>query len=75
MSRLPQVKPKEVIKALEKLGFWQIRISGSHLRLINKDNLGVTVPLHNKPLPPGTLKSGLIDIRVGENDSFLCGCN
>ena len=57
MTRLSQIKPKEAAKSLKRLGFRQSRISGSHLRLVNENGLGVTIPLHNKPLPKGTLKS------------------
>jgi len=57
MSKLPQVKPKEVIKALQRLGFGWGRTDGSHARLIHPDGRKTTISLHNEPLPKGTLKS------------------
>ncbi len=55
-SKLPAVKPKQVIKALERDGFSIRRVSGSHY-MLKKENLRATVPYHNRDLKPGTLKS------------------
>lgn len=49
-------KPRQVVRALEKNGFQFVRQKGSH-RLYRKGDLRVTVPMHNKDLKPGTLKS------------------
>jgi len=46
-SKLPSLKPKEVIKVLEKLGFVFVRQKGSH-RIYVKGNIGITIPYHNK---------------------------
>lgn len=56
--RLPVLKPKEVVKILEKLGYRQHRQSGSHLVLI-KDGSRIQpiVPIHNRDLKKGTLRS------------------
>lgn len=56
MPKLPALKPKQVIKVLEKAGFEFARQKGSHAMYV-KDNLGVTIPIHNKELKKGTLKS------------------
>ncbi|OGN08645.1 MAG: hypothetical protein A3J46_03020 [Candidatus Yanofskybacteria bacterium RIFCSPHIGHO2_02_FULL_41_11] len=55
MPKLPALKPREVIKALEGAGFAFIRQKGSH-RIYVKRNLGITVPYHNKDLKVGTLR-------------------
>lgn len=57
MPKLPIVNSKKVVKALLKRGFYIHHQSGSHARLINKFNsqIKVTVPIHNKDLPKGTL--------------------
>ena len=55
-GKLPVLKPKKVIKALERGGFQVHHTSGSHY-ILKKDNLRVTVPYHNKDLKPGTLAS------------------
>jgi len=56
MPSLPTVKPRQVIAALEKAGFVQVRQKGSHLRM-KRGNLSVTVPIHPGDLPPNVLRS------------------
>jgi len=74
MSKLPIVRPKEVISLLQKIGFVVIRQKGSHIQL-KKGNLLVTVPLHNKDLKSETLKSILrqAKISVEEFEKLLRG--
>jgi predicted RNA binding protein YcfA (HicA-like mRNA interferase family) len=48
----------EAVRALKRLGFVQLRQTGSHL-ILRKDQRTVVVPQH-KPLKPGTLK-GIIE--------------
>lgn len=55
MSKLPALKPKEVVKILEKAGFCFIRQKGSH-QIYVKDNIGIVIPRHNKDLKTGTLR-------------------
>ncbi len=59
MTNLPALKPKKVIKALRKGGFYIDHIKGSHyhLRQKAKPKLLVTVPYHNKDLKRKTLSS------------------
>jgi len=55
MPKLPVLKPREAIRALERAGFTFERQKGSH-RIYVKDGLGVTVPYHNKDIKWKTLK-------------------
>ena len=55
MPKLPALKPKEIIKVLEKAGFSFGRQKGSH-RIYVKENIGVTIPFHKKDLKKGTLR-------------------
>lgn len=55
MPRLPVLRPREVVAALERAGFIFERQKGSH-RIYTKGNLGVIVPYHSKDLKPKTLK-------------------
>jgi predicted RNA binding protein YcfA (HicA-like mRNA interferase family) len=50
---LPVLKAKEVIRVLEKAGFYIHHQSGSLVQLKHKikTHLRVTVPFHNKDLP------------------------
>jgi len=58
MSSLPILKPREVIKALLRAGFYIHHQTGSHARLLHRSNpeLRVTVPIHSKDIPKGTLR-------------------
>ena len=56
--RLPVLKAHEVIRALERAGFFVVRTSGSHHRLVHHANPSrqTTVSLHKgKDIPRGTL--------------------
>ena len=57
---LPVIRARELLQALDKAGFVQKRVSGSHVILAHRDDPGraVTVPIHgSKDLKPGTLRS------------------
>jgi predicted RNA binding protein YcfA (HicA-like mRNA interferase family) len=56
MPKLPILKPRQVISALEKAGFHQVRQRGSHVQL-KRGNLLVTVPSHPGDLNPNVLRS------------------
>jgi len=63
MPRLPALKPRDVINALEKAGFHRARQRGSHIRL-KKGNLSVTVPMHPGDLKQTVLRSILRQARL-----------
>jgi len=46
MSRLPAITGKELIAALEQLGFEVVRIKGSHHFLRHPDGRTTVVPVH-----------------------------
>jgi predicted RNA binding protein YcfA (HicA-like mRNA interferase family) len=56
MPKLPILKSRQIITALEKAGFRQVRQKGSHIQ-IKRGNLLVTVPNHPGDLNPQVLKS------------------
>lgn len=64
MIKLPQVKPKEVVKALKRLGFKHIRTTGSHMRFKDSNGHFVSIAFHNRTLAKGTLKSILRQANV-----------
>jgi len=50
------IKPKELIKIIEKIGFKETRVNGSHHRLEHTDGRKTTVPVHSKePIGTGLL--------------------
>jgi len=57
--RLPVLKPRQVIRALERADFFVHHVSGGHyaLRHLHRRNLRVTVAYHNRDLHPKTLRS------------------
>ncbi|MHC1602576.1 MAG: type II toxin-antitoxin system HicA family toxin [Methermicoccaceae archaeon] len=56
MPKLPALTPKKVIRILESRGFILDRTKGSHHVYYNPaTRRRVTVPLHSKELPKGTL--------------------
>lgn len=68
MPKLPRVKASEAIRALERLGFVQVRQKGSHVMLKKQITVeengeqqtievGCVVPLHQKDLAVGTLNN------------------
>lgn len=76
MSNVPQISGKEVIKALEKIGFVVSRQKGSHIRLVRIQS-GikhlVTVPNH-KVIRKSTLLNGIlkpINLTLGEFKKLL----
>ena len=58
MSKLPRnVKGKQLIVALEKIGFKVVGKKGSHFRLRHSDGRWTQVAVHPKPIPQGTLRA------------------
>ena len=58
--RLPSVKARDAIRALQKAGFSIVRTSGSHYRLVHDTDPSrqTTVPVHTgKDIPRGTLRA------------------
>lgn len=68
MSRLPVLSGAQVIKALERAGFEQVRTKGSHAIMRNAGTgRGATVPLHN-PVKRGTLTAILRQLNMSAED-------
>ncbi len=57
MSGLPQVRPKDLVKALEKAGFQKDHQTGSHVYLKNPDGRLTSVSIHPGTIPTGTLRA------------------
>ena len=72
MPKLFRVSGQETVRALEKLGFVQIRQRGSHVILkkqTTQGDIGCVVPLH-KELAIGTLRGILRQAKISV-DEFL----
>jgi len=68
MPKLPVVKPRDIIKVLEKKGFYQSRTDGSHFRYHHPDGRSTTVAFHNRPLAKGTLLSILNQVQITKKE-------
>jgi len=68
MSQLPSLKPYQVLKALQKAGFYVHHQTGSHVILKDTEDLQkrITLPMHNKDLKKGTLKSILKQVGISK---------
>ncbi len=55
-TRLPQVRPKELIRVLERLGFVLRRQTGSHAIFRHPETKNIAVV----PMHPGDIKRGLL---------------
>ena len=61
-EKLPRVTAREVIKVIEKVGFYLVRQSGSHKIYRNDKGVRITVPYHSgKILHPKLVKSIIRD--------------
>lgn len=54
--RLPSLKPAEVIRVLERNGFWRVTSRKKHRIYTDGTHIAV-VPYHNRVMKPGTLRS------------------
>jgi predicted RNA binding protein YcfA (HicA-like mRNA interferase family) len=69
MARLPNVRAKEVIKALEKAGFELQRQKGSHVSLYHPVlDRATVVPLHSGEFPRWLLKKIIKDAGLTEHE-------
>jgi len=70
MVKLQRVSGKEAIRALERLGFEQVRQRGSHVILtkqVPEGKVGCVVPLHRQ-LAIGTLRGILRQAKVSPEE-------
>jgi predicted RNA binding protein YcfA (HicA-like mRNA interferase family) len=58
MPSLPIIKGRDVMRALQRGGFYVHHQTGSHARLLHRTRteLRVTVPIHSGDMPKGTLR-------------------
>ena len=69
MSKLPVLKTKELIKVLNRMGFFQFHRVGSHAQFKHSDGRRTTIPIHySKDIPRGTLIAILKDIEISREE-------
>jgi len=63
MGSVPVLKPAEVCRLLQRLGFAQVRQRGSHVQYRHADGRGTTVPMHKgRDIAPPLLRQIARDI-------------
>jgi len=69
MTRLPRLKGKELVRALERAGFTVDRTRGSHVFLRHPDGRTTTVPIHSgETIGPGLLRAILRDVELSVDE-------
>ena len=65
MSNIPVLKPQEIVRILENLGFVEVRQKGSHKQFRHEDGRGTTVPFHKgRDISPRLLRLIASDIEL-----------
>jgi predicted RNA binding protein YcfA (HicA-like mRNA interferase family) len=63
VSRVPVLKPREVVALLERRGFVEVRQRGSHKQFRHADGRATTVPFHtSRDISPTLLRKIARDI-------------
>jgi len=69
MPKIPQISGKNLVKVLEKIGYFVVRQKGSHIRMRHESRWPITVPNH-KVLGIGLLRKILRDAEL-TTEEFL----
>ncbi|MCC6572206.1 MAG: type II toxin-antitoxin system HicA family toxin [Planctomycetes bacterium] len=65
MSKLPRIRGKQLLAALERAGFRVIRVKGSHHFVRHADGRSTVVPIHvGETIGPGLLTRILRDCEL-----------
>lgn len=69
MSKLPVIKVKELIRVLEKLGFFKHHQVGSHAQYKDTESRRITVPVHSgKDMKKKILRGIIGDLEMTVDD-------
>lgn len=68
-EKIRPVPAKKAIKALESLGFVQVRQKGSHLFMQHPDGRTTVIPIHSgQDLGKGMVKKLMEDVRISRKE-------
>jgi len=69
--KLPSLKSRSLIKVLKKLGYFEIRQTGSHKIFYHpvKKKI-IPVPMHNKDLKKGLVRAIIRELEITQKDFF-----
>ena len=72
MPRFPVIKARELIRVLQKLGFYKFHQVGSHAQFKNEKGIRVTVPIHGSlDIGRKTLKGILDDLELSVEEFII----
>lgn len=65
MSKLPVIKSRELVRVLNRLGFFEFHRVGSHAQFKHSDGRKITVPVHGgKDMKKKTLRGIIDDLNI-----------
>lgn len=67
--KLPLLSGKQVLAALRRLGFQEVRRKGSHVKMKHQDGRVIVFPYHDE-VDRFTLRGALRDAEIDERDFF-----
>jgi predicted RNA binding protein YcfA (HicA-like mRNA interferase family) len=70
VAKLPQVKGDRLVKVLQKKGWYIDRTRGSHTIMRNDDkpSIKIVVPIHTRPIKPGTISNILKKAEISREE-------
>ena len=69
MGNIPVLKPREVVRILETLGFVEVRQRGSHKQFRHPDGRFTTVPMHQgRDISPFLFRKIADDIKLSAEE-------
>jgi len=73
MSNIPVLKPQEVVRILNNIGFTEVRQKGSHKQFRHQDGRATTVPFHQgRDISPRLLRQIAGDINLTIEEFLKC---
>jgi predicted RNA binding protein YcfA (HicA-like mRNA interferase family) len=67
--KLPLLSGKQVVKTLERLGFFEVHRKGSHVKMKHNDGRMIVFPFHDE-VDRFTLKGALRDAEI-QSEEFI----
>ncbi len=65
MPKLPVIKSNQLVKILNKIGFFEFHCVGSHKQFKHSDGRRTTIAVHfGRDVPTGTLRAILNEINI-----------
>jgi len=68
MTKLPQVKPKNLARAFKRLGFQTRPGKGSHVIFYHENGRYTSIPMHPKPMGKGLLHKILKQVDISPEE-------